>query len=260
MLCSIKKLDGFDLAARDGEVGHVRGAYFDDEKWVIRHVVVRTGGWLSHRDVLISPHSIETLDRGRSLLVSNLSRQQIEEAPDIDTDKPVSRQNETAYYDYYNYPYYWGGFGLWGMGAYPMTGMALGGAARNAGMPAEAAEMAAAERQSADPHLRSSREVIGYDIEATDGGIGEIEDFLFDERSWEIRYAVVDTSRWLQGRRVLVSPRWIESVSWSEGKANFNVTREAVKASPEYDPDGPPLTADDEAGLYRHYDRPFDPQ
>ncbi|HET6599357.1 MAG TPA: hypothetical protein VFG60_05290, partial [Burkholderiaceae bacterium] len=92
MLCSIKKLDDFDLAARDGEVGHVRGAYFDDEQWVIRHVVVRTGGWLSHRDVLISPHSIETLDRGRSLLVSNLSRQQIEEAPGIDTDKPVSRQ------------------------------------------------------------------------------------------------------------------------------------------------------------------------
>ncbi len=258
MLCSIRKLDDFELVARDGKIGHVRGAYFDDERWVIRHVVVRTGGWLSHRDVLISPHSIESMDGGKRQLVVNLSRQQVKDAPPIDTDKPVSRQHEIRHYDYYGYPYYWSGYALWGMGTHPMPRTALAPSAGKTGVPSEVAEMVDAERESADPHLRSSNEVIGYDIEAIDGSIGKIDDFLFDEHTWEIRYAVVDTARWLPGRRVLVSPKWIEGVSWSDHKAHFNVLRQQVKASPAYDRDGPPLSSDDETGLHSHYGRPFD--
>lgn len=253
MLCSTKELNGFELAARDGEIGHVREAYFDDERWVIRHLVVATGGWLSGRDVLISPHSIERLDRARRRLQLNLSRQQIEGAPGIETDKPVSRQQEIPYYDYYRYPYYWGGFGLWGMGAYPMAGMALAASPGSTSVPREVTEMAAAEREAADPHLRSSTEVIGYDIEASDGSIGHIDDFLFDERSWAIRYAVVNTHNWLPDRLVLIAPQAIESVDWNGGKASVKLTREAVKASPPYDRSRQ-LSEEEDARMLRYYE------
>lgn len=257
MLCSIKELDGFEIIARDGAIRHVCEAYFDDERWVIRHVVVDTGCWLSGRDVLISPHAVEQFDRDQRRLSVNLSRQQVEDAPGIETDKPISRQQEIPYYDYYGYPYYWGGMNLWGLAAYPMAGAALAATPFNDGMPGGAAEMAAAERAAADPHLRSSSEVIGYHIEATDGNIGHIDDFLFDERSWAIRYAVADSHNWchnwLPNRLGLIPPQTIESIDGSEGKVHVALTREAVKSSPPYDR-STRLSDQEDQQVQRHYD------
>jgi len=83
--------------------------------------------------------------------------------------------------------------------------------------------------------LRSSKEVIGYEIMATDGPIGSVEDFVFDDESWAIRYMVVDTGKWLPGKHVLLSPEWIDSVSWSEHEVYVKVARQAIETSPEYD-------------------------
>ncbi|MCD6680996.1 MAG: PRC-barrel domain-containing protein [Burkholderiaceae bacterium] len=253
MLQSVKELDGYELAARDGDIGRVREVYFDDQRWVIRHLVVDTGGWLSGRDVLVSPHSIDGIDRVSRRLDVALSREKIENAPGIGADKPVARQNEIPFYDYYGYPYYWAGPGLWGAGAYPLAAGALGAPPPDAGVPREIAERAAAEREKADPHLRSSGEVIGYHIEARDDSIGHVEDLLFDERSWQIRYAVVDTRNWLPGRLVLVTPQSIESVDWNERQVHVRLTRDAVKASPEYEP-GAPLPADYDQRVQRYYE------
>jgi hypothetical protein len=123
---------------------------------------------------------------------------------------------------------------------------------RDAGFPREAVELAAAERDSADLHLHSSDEVIGYYIEATDGGIGHIDDFLFDERSWAIRDAVVDTRNWLPGRLVLIAPQSIESVDWSRRRAGVRVSPEVVKTSPP-DDRAAQLSVEDEQRLQRHY-------
>jgi len=255
MLNSLKRIDGYKVVARDAEVGTVREAYFDDANWVIRHLVVATGGWFSGRDVLISPHSISALNPEYERVDAALTRKQIEEAPGIDTDQPVSRQHEIPYYDYYGYPYYWAGAGLWGAAAYPLAGAGLAVPPRGAALPREVAERQAAEREQGDLHLRSSAEVIGYGVEASDGSIGHIEDFLFDPRSWAIRYAVVSTRNWLPGRHVLIAPDWIESVSWSERRARVELSRDAIKASPPYDRDAPPLSDADEATLHRHYGR-----
>ena len=65
-----------------------------------------------------------------------------------------------------------------------------------------------------DPHLRSSAAVTGYHIQATDGDIGHVEDFLLDDRSWTIRFMVVDTTNWWAGEKVLIAPAWIERVDW----------------------------------------------
>ncbi len=252
MLCSTKELDGFHPAARDGEIGRVRDVLFDDQRWGIRHLVIDTGGWLSGRDVLISPHAIEGIDRDQERIRVALDRSQIENAPGVETDKPVSRQHEVPYYDYYGLPYYWGGAGLWGAAAYPMAGAALGAAPPREQGSAQTSAQADAERAAGDSHLRSAAEVSGYDIAASDGTVGHVEGFLFDERSWQIRYVVVDTRNWLPGRRVLIPPEWIESVDWAARQARVRLTREAVKSSPPYDRERQ-FEAEDESRLARHY-------
>lgn len=253
MLCSIKDLKGYELAARDGGIGKAREVYFDDAHWVVRHLVADTGGWLSGRKVLISPHAIAAVEPAQRRLAVELTRRQIQEAPGIETDRPVSRRHEASQYDYYGYPYYWSGVGLWGSEAYPLAGgLLVPGAGQQVPTEIER-EIAAAARESGDPHLRSSAEVIGYHIEASDGTIGHVDDFLFDTRSWQIRYAVVDTRNWLPGRRVLVSPAVIDSIDWNGRHAHLRLSREALKASPPYEP-GPLMSEAEELRVQRHYE------
>ena len=62
MLRSIQKLEGIRILAANQEVGTVEEAYFDDGKWVVRYLVVDTGGWLGGRRVLISPYAVQEID------------------------------------------------------------------------------------------------------------------------------------------------------------------------------------------------------
>lgn len=94
----------------------------------------------------------------------------------------------------------------------------------------------------------------GYAIQALDDDIGHVDDFILDDETWAIRYMVVDTRNWLPGKRVLVSPRWIRSVSWEEGAVHVDLHKEQVKGGPEYDPSRM-LNREDEEQLHRHYRR-----
>src|SRR5438105_5096052 len=107
MLISVKDLAGFHLAATDGSIGEVQDCYFDDVHWTVRYLVVDTGGWLSGRKVLISPMAIRGIDIDGEHVIVDLTREQVERSPDIDTHRPVSRQHEIALLQYYGYPSYW---------------------------------------------------------------------------------------------------------------------------------------------------------
>jgi uncharacterized protein YrrD len=109
MLMNAHNLKGAAIIARDGAIGAIDDFYFDDEKWTVRYLVVDTGAWLFRRDVLISPISIQKVDEANNQVLVNLTRDQVKDSPDIDTQKPVSRQHETAVMNYYGYPIYWGG-------------------------------------------------------------------------------------------------------------------------------------------------------
>ena len=176
----------------------------------------------------------------------------MEKSPHIDTEKPVSRQHETAYYGYYGYTPYWAGDYLWGASPYPYLG---------AGPALSAADLARERRwnweakEREDPHLRSSRAVTGYYIQATDGDIGHVEDFLVDDQSWTIRYMLVDTTNWWAGKKVLVAPAWITRVDWAESKVHVTVTRAQIKTSPEYEP-ARGVDRAYETRLYDHYGHP----
>jgi hypothetical protein len=223
MLHNLKQIIGHKLAASDGTIGHVKDFYFDDKTWAIRYLVVDTGGWLTGRKVLISPYSFRNLDYDGHVLSVSLSKKQIENSPPIDTDRPVSRQYEKNYYNYYGLPNYWEGGGVWGAGEYP--------------------EYAPAERpyelqtydypQWDDIHLRSTNAVNGYDIEATDGTLGSVSGFLVDQRKWMIRELTVETGHWYSGKEILVTPSKIERISLEEKKVFVSLTKGNLERTEE---------------------------
>lgn len=260
MLRSLLDLEHYTIRATDGDVGQVSDLFFDDRAWVIRYLVVETGSWLASRKVLISPMSIGTPDWEQRVLPVSITKLQVRNSPDIDTEQPVSRQHEVRYLGYYGYPYYWGGSDLWGMGDYPgqmLTGLgfATGPEGTNRNPDAALARASAQQRQEEDPHLRSGKAVVKYHIHATDGEIGHVQGMLVDERSWAIRYLIVNTSNWWLGHLVLIAPQWIESVSWLKASVSVGMTRAAVQAAPLF-VSAAALDRAQEESLYAHYDRP----
>jgi hypothetical protein len=248
MFTNAAQLKGLVIRAADGELGTVDQLYFDDETWAIRYLTVDTGGWLGGRHVLISPMSIAPTDWPARRLDVALTKKQVEKSPDINAHLPVSWKQEAAFFAYYGYPYYWGGPYLWGASFYP-AGLA---------MPTTAARAAMADsvwNESTDSHLRSSDAVTGYHIEATDGEIGHVDGFLVDDEAWAIRYIEVATRNWWPGKKVLISPAWIERVSWANSKVYVGVTRGAIKDGPEY-AKSMPITREYENRLYCHYGLP----
>jgi hypothetical protein len=241
MLNNANKLMGHKLDGLDGEIGKVKDFYFDDQHWTIRYLVADTGGWLAGRQVLISPYALISVVGEAQHIAVNLTNKQIEDSPGLDSDKPVSRQFEQAYYGHYLYPAYWGGPGRWGPYSHPMRDR-------------EQWNNSTQCEKAWDPHLRSTGNVSGHHIQALDGELGHVLDFIIDDETWAIRYLVVDTHNWWPGKKVLVSPQWIERVSWGERKVFINLSRDAIKRSPEYTEETL-LTRDYEASLHHHYNR-----
>jgi sporulation protein YlmC with PRC-barrel domain len=239
MLHKIKTLTGYKLHSLDGEVGKIKDFYFDDKHWTVRYLVADTGDWLADRLVLISPHALGAVNEAEKCIDVDLAKKKIEASPSWNSDKPVSRQFEESYYGYYGWPAYWGGPFMWGTFPY---------IARNGDKPNEVNSGGKAW----DHSLRSTRAVTGYYIHAKDGEIGHVEDFLVDDDTWAIRYLIIDTQNWWTGKKILISPKWIERISWSESKVYVDLLRESIKQSPEYAKDSP-LTRDYEIGLHRHY-------
>ncbi len=237
MLTNAGQLKGLVIRATDGEIGTVDQFYFDDETWAIRYLTVETGGWLGGREVLISPVSITaTAWQGKCLDVA-LTKRQVENSPDLDTHRPVSRQDEAAYLGYYGYPYYWG---------FPQASLVVPGP----GGPELLTDKIQSE--STDTHLRSTEEVTGYRIEAADGEIGHVDGFILDDESWAIRYMEVATRNWWPGKKVLVSPSWIRRVSWTDSTVYVGLSRKAIQTGPEYDKSAL-ITREYEDHLYAHY-------
>jgi hypothetical protein len=173
--------------------------------------------------------------------------EQVEHSPHISTDEPVSRQIETDLHTYYGWTPYW-------RRGLPPFG--LGAAAAAETLARAAKEKDEKDEQKGDPHLRSTREVIGYHIQARDGEIGHVEDFVIDDEAWFIRYLVIDTRNWLPGRKVTLAPTWAEQVSWFERKVHVDLNRETVKNSPEFVP-SMPVNREYEVRLYDYYGRPY---
>ena len=224
MLHSLKDLYGCQLGASDGGIGHVKDFYFDDRTWAVRYVVVDTGSWLPWRQVLLAPHAFGSLHLTKNALCVNLTRKQIEESPLIESHKPVSRQYEEQYYQYYGWPYYWEGTESWGMSGLPISGLPA--------LPPAPAPASGPQPKRADAHLRCMQAVNGYYIKASDGTIGHVCDFILDANSWTIRQLVVKTGHLFSGVEVEIPTSKVDRISYDESTVYVKMTREDVELSP----------------------------
>ena len=220
---NIKELYGNKLAASDGDIGHIQDFYFDDQTWVIRYLVADTGSWLTGRQVLLSPHALGPWDAAAKTLHVNLSRQQIEKSPSIEAHKPVSRQYEIEYYNYYGWPAYWNGDAIWGPSLYPQI------------LPPSKDQLEAhlKHHHRAEKHLQSAHAVAGYQIQAVDGAIGTLRGFRVNDRSWVISDLMVEAGHWYAGKEILITPGKVERISYEESTVFVRLTKADVQRTAE---------------------------
>jgi len=234
MLHSLKEVKGYQLQASDGDIGRCKDFLFDDRYWTVRYMVANTHKWLpGGRKIVISPIALRRPDREQSLLPVAITRDEIKASPPLEEHEPVSAQYERDFFNHYGYGYYWMGSGIWG--AYGTPGSLLqpqiGSIAKDA-----PEDLAPKETDDKECHLRSTNEVEGYTISATDASIGHVEDFIVDDESWSIAYLKVDTRNWLPGgQKVLIRPDQIESVSWSTRSVKTFLSAEQIRQRPESD-------------------------
>jgi PRC-barrel domain protein len=239
MLRKLKDLNGFSIGARDGDIGEADDFIFDDKNWTVRYLVADTHRWLPGRKVLISPIVVEQADWERKRLPVLLTQEQVKNSPDIRLNEELSAQDEIKYYNYYGLPYYWAGDEIWGPVVLPRE------------LIADIDRKRVLTEKANQSHLHSVNDVAGYSIQATDGEIGHVEDFIVDDEAWTIRYAIIDTRNWLSGKHILIAPQWIAHVDWKHSKVYVNLSREAIKTGPEFNSDK--LDRDYETKLYQHY-------
>jgi hypothetical protein len=238
MIRNASVINGYTIAASDGQLGFVSDFLFDDATWSIRWLVVDTGNWLFGRKVLLPPAVLGRLDPKEHVFSVRLTMLQVKDSPDIDTERPVSRQMETNIYDYYGWDPYWsvgagmGGYGY--MGGYGSLA-GVGVLASPMGFRGREQQIAEIQRTHDDLHLRSIKAVTGYHVHGTDGEIGHVEDFLLEDADWSIHYLVIDTKNWWPGKKVLISPRSAREIDWRHKLVNLSVNRQRVKDSPQYD-------------------------
>ncbi len=249
MLLSLKNLSKYKIEATDGSIGHVHSFLFDDQRWIIRYLVVDTGHWLPGRRVLITPLSLGKPEGQMEVFPVKLTREQVKTSPDIDTDKPVSRQQEIELFSHYNWAPYWGG--VYG----PIPEYETHSNSKERTQEKEQSSRGTGTEEESNPHLRSTKEIIGYIIHAKDGELGHVDDFIIHEEDWLLRYLVVDTRKLLPGKKVIVPPDWITNINWPASEVVLDVTKQAVKNSPEFDP-STPVNREYETRLYDYYGRP----
>ncbi len=247
MLQSLTSLFGYQIQAQDEEFGQIDGAYFDDQQWIVRYLVVKTGSWFFQKKVLLSPVSFVPPEakpnwNERTVPVF-LTKEQVKQAPDISEDNPVFRQKEIEMAKYFSWPYYWENTPLMS----PQTPYIP--------PPVIEPKKENESKQVRESHLRSSREVMKYSIQGEDGEIGHVKDFILDVESWQIMYFVVDTKRIIPGKKVLLSTRWIQDIIWEQSQVQVNLPCEIIKKAPDYDPHVP-VNRETEKVLYDYYGRP----
>lgn len=247
-LRSLNHLCGYAITAIDGEFGKVHDFLFDDVSWTVRYVVADTARWLPGRQVLLAPAAVGHPDWLGHRVPVNLTKEQISGSPPVEKDEPMSRQLEGKLARYYGWPLYW---------MEDLGGMAIPEAVADTGVNPDKPTIERRKRIEAaeHAHIRSIREVKGYHVEARDGAVGHVDDFIVEEETWAIRYVVVDTHNWVPGKRVLLPPSAFEKVSWSESNVHVPLTREQVKNSPPFDPSAP-INHEYETRLYDYYGRP----
>lgn len=241
MLHTLNDLEDFTVNANDGYIGKVKDFYFDDRTWIIRHLVAETGTWLKHRNVLLKPALIKSVDQETKTITVDISMYEVKNGPGFNKNLVVSPQTEIDYLSYYGYSFYRGT-------------TEVDGQDEDEQQVAEIfAAIDAVRRMNEDRHLRSCKEIINYNIEALDSEVGHLQSMLFDADRWSVQYLLVNTSNWWLGHQVLIEPQMIKDISWGDARIYVDMSRQQVQDSPIFDPDAADAHEKDLAHLHRNH-------
>lgn len=218
----LEHLYGMKLSATDSEIGKVKDFYFDDQSWQIRYLVADTGGWLSGRQVLLSPHAFGEAAMGDASgdathIRVNLTRQQIEDSPAIESHRTVTRQYEEQYYNYHGWPNYWGGGMLGGAGLPTFTPETFQTDTSHHG-----------HNQRDDIHLRSTKAVTGYRVQATDGEMGKVHGFVVDGKKWTINEIIIEPGQWRETLLLRVKVQHVVRIDYESSTVFLDVAKSKV--------------------------------
>jgi uncharacterized protein YrrD len=219
------QLTDYALGATDGEIGKIKDVYFDDHGWNVRYVVAETGNWLFKRKVLISPVAVvQSIEITSKVLNVNLSKDQVKNSPDIDTELPVSVQQESSLFDHYSWP----SFGRAGTG-WPTAGMVRGTTAviNKAELPEEF-----------DPHLRSFLHVSQYEVHNGTGRVGLVKDLLIDLENWSIPFLLIDDIFTSDKERVMIPTEKILSIDWDTFQVKISSNQDEIQNAPRINAEG----------------------
>ena len=235
MLISFQAVKDAEVDATDGNVGSLEDLLMDRSSWKVRYLLIRAARWLITRKVLLAPGMIEGADWPHRVELS-LTRDRVRHGPDIDDEAPLPRQKE------YELARHFGWKPDWQPGP---VGTPDGLGLESPTVPV---------REGVNAELWNAQEMIGYTVHSREGPIGFVEDVLFDDADWFVRYFVVDVDNWITGRRVLTAAEWIDSIGWDDRRIEMALTRYEIEQSPEFDPTQP-VNRDYENRLYDYYGR-----
>lgn len=243
MLRSLRELFDYQLLAKDGHMGKVENFLFNDEDWKIRYMTVDTGPWILGRKVLISMMALEQPVWASETFPVNLTREQVKTSPDVDLAKPVSRQYEEELRQHYHWADYWN--------------MATSIPGRPSYIPPQLfLNTKTSDDTNMDSHLRSAKELLGYQVNAIEGEVGSVTDFIVDDEDWQLRYLVIDLSAWLKTeKQILVALEWINSIDVVRDEVLIDLKQDAIEFSPPFDPTLP-VNRQYEEVVYDYYGRP----
>jgi len=243
MLRSSKELQVYRIHATGGEIGHLEDFYFDDREWDINYFVVDIGTWLHGKKVLMSPHAVTGVHEATKTIYTPFTIEQIRRSADVRSHRPVALQQPHDYYLYLGWPHY--------VGLSAINDSTRGSVSKISDRKRHEDSGRSIER-SYDEHLRSSKVVSHYHIIAVDGEIGHFEDFIVDDQTWAIRYAIAVTGNWWSGKKVLLPAEWVLWISWEESNVYVGLRRERIATAPAFEP-GQRLTHELELEIYNHY-------
>ncbi len=217
---NLKSIIGYRIVAKDGEIGKLDDLYFEDDSWTIRYLVIKLEEGTSGRKALIPPSAMAPDQDSKGIFFVDHTKAEIFNSPNIDTDKPVSRQQEIELYGHYAWKGYWeSGFYNGGLGTaaepLPATG----------------------NRTGTDLHLRSSLFVSGFHVHGVGCEIGYIYDFILDDKTWQILDLVVDTRSFQGGKKILISVKRVLQMRWSDSEVYLAETEAHIIENEVFEPD-----------------------
>lgn len=239
---SLKILKSYYSIETDDKLsGNIKDFLFDEKQWAIRYIDADFGKLFSPYKVLIPKVFFNKPERESKVFPTSLSKQEIEKCPKLEDHLPVSRKYEEELNKHFDIKPYWMVAAYMGTaGAYYPP--------RPISVPTKSVS-----EKDIETILRSFDEVNGYDVEATDGKIGHIEDLIIDYEDWQIVYAVIDTVNWLPwSKKVIIPINRLAEISYTNNIVKVKMKKDSIKNAPEYNPDEM-LVEEFEKGIFDFY-------